>query len=90
MRISFLIVALALPLLVSARNDEQKAAVLRVAGETAGPALLSTYEAVNVLAEGWKNGTFAADRALELATSDRSSAELTLNLIPKAWRAFAP
>jgi len=84
MKIPLLILALSLPFFVSAQTDEQKAAVLRVAGETAGPALLSTYEAVNVLAEGWKNGTFADDRALELATSYRGSAELTLKLLRQA------
>lgn len=84
MKISVLIVALALPVFATAQTDEQKSAVTRIAGETAGPALLSTYEAVNILADGWKNGTFADDRALELATSYRGSAELTLSLLRQA------
>ena len=76
MKISFLILVLAIPVLVPAQTDEQKASVLRAAGDTAGPALLTTYEAVNALGEGWKNKTFAADRALELAGNPAERAYL--------------
>lgn len=84
MKIPLLILSFAFPVLIFAQTDEQKTAVLRVAGETAGPAFLSVYEAVNILADGWRKGTFPDDRALELATSYRGSAELTLSLIRQA------
>jgi hypothetical protein len=64
-----------------AQTEEQREMIMRVAGENAGSALLSTYEAVNTLSEGWANKTFTDAAALELATSYRGSAELTLNLI---------
>ncbi len=64
-----------------AQSDEQKSMILRTAGENAGSALLSTYEAVNTLSEGWAKKIFTDAAALELATSYRGSAELTLNLL---------
>ncbi len=70
-----------IPCGIHAQSEEQREKILRVAGENAGSALLSTYEAVNTLSEGWTKNIFTDAAALELATSYRASAELTLNLI---------
>jgi hypothetical protein len=65
----------------SAQTDEQKADVSKIAGEDAGNALLSVYGAVNTLASNRNNGVFSEAEVLDLATSYRGGAELTLRLL---------
>jgi len=67
--------------LLHAQSEARKAEIINEAGDQAGSAFLSTYEAVNMLGDAWQRKIFEDPEALELATSYRESAELTATLL---------
>jgi hypothetical protein len=66
---------------LSAQDEARQKEIISAVGEQAGNALITTHQAVNLLANRWGKKSIKAEEALELATSYRGSAELCAKLV---------